>query len=119
MARHFRNDLAPGAAGHFWIMRRGIGPREGEVEDWLLVGFVLRVVQLSRGVFVLGAEAALLPGLIILPVKNAVAALEDLEFGSHFVLHVVRLSPPKFFRYRVASEQWRSGEGVLRSLKLC
>jgi type I restriction enzyme R subunit len=76
---HFRHDIAPCARGHFRVVRGRVSPGKREVKNRLRVGLVLRVEQFQRGLLVLGAKAALLPGFVILPVENSSLALEHSE----------------------------------------
>jgi len=60
-------------------VRGRVSPGKCEVENRLLVSLVLRMEQFQRRVLMLGAKAALLAGVVVLPVENSALALEHSE----------------------------------------
>ena len=87
MGAHLAHDGHPGARAHLRVVRGKIRARHGEIQCRQPVRFVLRVQQLLCTSAVLGPEAALLAGFIVLPVEEAVCSLE----GTVFVQHGINL----------------------------
>ena len=74
---HLAHDGHPGARAHLRVVRGKIGARHGEIERRQTVRLVLGVQQLFCRPAVLGAKAALLGGVVVLPVEDAVRSLEE------------------------------------------
>lgn len=60
---HFIHDGGPCAGTHSGVMSRQVGPRKGEVQGWLTMGFVFAVKELFRDFTISRFQTALLGGL--------------------------------------------------------
>ena len=76
-------------------MRGKIGARHREIQGRQTMCLVFRVQQLFRRFAVLGPEAALLAGFVVLPVEDAVRSLEEPVFVQHGRRSRVGDSTPK------------------------
>ena len=80
---HLAHDGHPGARAHLRVMCGKIGACHCEIWCRQPVRFVPGLQQLFRDPAVLGPEAALLAGFIVLSVEDAVRSMEEPVFVQH------------------------------------